>query len=104
MLLHLQADCHHPNGDIHGEEQGTFRDRSARPKACAALLFRGIAILACALPAGAQEVDEEQYEAHIPAVSIDKAMLDASKQTGRVQFRAFAGQQLIYFTTLQTMH
>ena len=55
--------------------------------------------------AGAQEEDDEaQYQAQIPEVSIYKAMLDANKQTGWVQFRNFADQQLIYFTTLQTMH
>lgn len=70
-----------------------------------AALFLGTALLAGSQPAAAQEEnDEQQYQAQIPDVSIYKAMLDANKQTGWVQFRNFADQQLIYFTTLQTMH
>ena len=78
-------------------------DFSTRKPLAIALLL-GAALLAGGLPALAQEEDEEQYEAQIPAVSIYKAMLDANKQTGWVQFRNFADQQLIYFTALQTMH
>ena len=74
------------------------------PRALAVICLLSAAFLACALPAHAQEEDEEQYKAQIPAVSIYKAMLDANKQTGWVQFRSFAGRQLIYFTALQTMH
>lgn len=77
-----------------------LRDR----KPLAAMGLLGAVFLACILPAHAQEEDEEQYRAQIPAVSIYKAMLDANKQTGWVQFRSFAGRQLIYFTALQTMH
>ncbi|MCR6502954.1 hypothetical protein MUO32_28420 [Shinella sp. CPCC 101442] len=69
-----------------------------------ASLFLGATLLACGLPASAQEDGEEEYKAQIPDVSIYKAMLDANKQTGWVQFREFSGQQLIYFTALQTMH
>ena len=64
-------------------------------------------LLGAALFAGtasAQEEDGEEYKAQIPDVAIYKAMLDANKQTGWVQFREFADQQLIYFTALQTMH
>jgi len=79
-------------------------DRKTRKPFPAALLL-GAALVAGGLPAGAQEAsDEEQYQAQIPDVAIYKAMLDANKQTGWVQFRNFAGQQLIYFTALQTMH
>ena len=56
------------------------------------------------LPAFAQEEDEEEYKPQIPDVAIYKAMLDANRQTGWIQFREFAGKQLVYFTTLQTMH
>ena len=69
-----------------------------------ARLLLGAALAAASLPAKAQENDEEEYKAQIPDVAIYKAMLDANKQTGWVQFREFSGQQLIYFTALQTMH
>lgn len=75
----------------------------AMRKPLAALLLAGAALLAGGLPAGAQE-EEEEYRAQIPDVAIYKAMLDANKQTGWVQFREFSGRQLIYFTALQTMH
>ncbi|MFC3073876.1 hypothetical protein [Shinella pollutisoli] len=61
-------------------------------------------LLAVTGPAAAQEDDEEEYRPQIPDVSIYKAMLDANKQTGWIQFRDFAGKQLVYFTALQTMH
>ena len=67
-------------------------------------LLAVLLLLASGLTAGAQEDDEEQYQAQIPDVAIYKAMLDANKQGGWVQFRNFADQQLIYFTALQTMH
>jgi hypothetical protein len=61
-------------------------------------------LLALACPAAAQEDDEADYRPQIPDVSIYKAMLDANKQTGWIQFRDFAGRQLVYFTALQTLH
>lgn len=61
-------------------------------------------VLAAACPAAAQEDDEEDYRPQIPDVAIYKAMLDANRQTGWIQFRDFAGRQLVYFTPLQTMH
>lgn len=67
-------------------------------------LLAGAALLAAGLPAAAQENDEADYQAQIPDVSIYKAMLDANKRSGWVQFREYAGQQLIYFTALQSMH
>ena len=76
--------------------------RIRKPLLAAVLL--GTAVLAGSLPASAQEEGEEEYRAQIPEVAIYKAMLDANKQTGWVQFRTFANQQLIYFTALQTMH
>ena len=66
-----------------------------------ARLLLSAALVAASLPAKAQENDEEEYKAQIPDVAIYKAMLDANKQTGWVQFREFSGQQLIYFTALQ---
>ena len=48
--------------------------------------------------------DEEEYKPVLPDVSIYKAMLDANKATGWIQFRNYDDKQLIYFTTLQTMH
>ena len=78
-------------------------DLSIRQKLLATL-FLATGLLAGSLSASAQEADEEEYKAQIPDVAIYKAMLDANKQTGWVQFREFSGQQLIYFTALQTMH
>ncbi|URK86621.1 hypothetical protein LP421_20100 [Rhizobium sp. RCAM05350] len=60
---------------------------------------------ALCLPAFAQEAsDEEEYKPVLPDVAIYKAMLDANKMTGWIQFRNYDDKQLIYFTTLQTMH
>ncbi len=57
------------------------------------------------LPAFAQEADdEEEYKPVLPDVAIYKAMLDANKTTGWIQFRNYDDKQLIYFTALQTMH
>ncbi|OJF98428.1 hypothetical protein [Pararhizobium antarcticum] len=63
-------------------------------------------LVALVLPAHgqAQDSDEEEYKPELPEVSIYKAMLDANKQTGWVQFRNFGNKQLIYFTALQVMH
>lgn len=57
-----------------------------------------------AWPTLAQESDEDEYKPELPDMQIYKAMLDANKQPGWVQFRDFAGKQIIYFTALQTMH
>ena len=59
--------------------------------------------LMATLPAFAQESDEVEYQPELPDMSMYKAMLDANRQPGWVQFREFAGKQLIYFTALQTM-
>jgi hypothetical protein len=60
-------------------------------------------VLMSTLPALAQESDEDEYQPELPDMSMYKAMLDANRQPGWVQFREFAGKQLIYFTALQTM-
>ena len=66
------------------------------------------AIAACLMlassiaPSWAQEEDE--YKPELPDMATYQAMLDANRQTGWVQFRDFAGKQLVYFTALQTMH
>lgn len=64
-----------------------------------------VAVMAAsaALPAPAQE-DEDEYKPELPDMAIYQAMLDANKQPGWVQFRDFAGKQIVYFTALQTMH
>lgn len=70
-------------------------------------LFRVLAIagVAClSLPVLAQDADDEDYKPVLPDVGIYKAMLDANKQTGWIQFRNYDDKQLIYFTALQTMH
>jgi hypothetical protein len=54
------------------------------------------------IPAVAQE-DQDEYQPELPDMSMYKAMLDANRQPGWVQFREFSGKQLIYFTALQTM-
>ena len=57
------------------------------------------------LPVLAQDAgDEEEYKPVLPDVAIYKAMLDANKTTGWIQFRNYDDKQLIYFTALQTMH
>lgn len=43
-------------------------------------------------------------KSRVPPVTVYQAMLKANKPTGWVQFRRFNGQQLVYFTPLQTMH
>lgn len=57
-----------------------------------------------ALPAFAQGSEEDEYKPELPDVALYKAMLDANRQPGWIQFREFAGKQLVYFTALQTMH
>lgn len=48
--------------------------------------------------------DEDEYAPQVPDVGIYKAMLDANKTTGWIQFRNYGDRQLVYFTALQTMH
>ncbi|MFB2553028.1 hypothetical protein [Ensifer soli] len=67
---------------------------------CRALLIAGA--VAASLPAAAEEA--ERYAPVLPDVAIYKAMLDANKATGWIQFRDYDGRQMIYFTALQTMH
>lgn len=47
--------------------------------------------------------DSDEYQPELPDMSMYKAMLDANRQPGWVQFRNFDKRQLIYFTALQTM-
>ncbi|WP_068955935.1 hypothetical protein [Pararhizobium polonicum] len=67
-----------------------------------------LALAGCAALAGpalAQDAgDEEDYKPVLPDVAIYKAMLDANKVSGWIQFRNYDDRQLIYFTALQTMH
>lgn len=51
----------------------------------------------------AQDSDEDEYKPELPDMSMYRAMLDANRQPGWVQFRDFAGKQIVYFTALQTM-
>lgn len=44
------------------------------------------------------------YAQDLPPRMVYQAMLDAAQPTGWVQFRNFAGKQLVYFTPLQTLH
>ncbi|MEK1929713.1 MAG: hypothetical protein AAAC47_07970 [Pararhizobium sp.] len=72
------------------------------------MLFLALALAGCPALSGAvfaeEAEDEEEYKPVLPDVSIYKAMLDANKTTGWIQFRNYDDKQLIYFTTLQTMH
>jgi hypothetical protein len=65
------------------------------------LLAAGLA-LAIGTSAVAQD-DDDEYKPELPDMAMYKAMLDANRQPGWVQFRNFADKQLIYFTALQTM-
>ena len=62
-----------------------------------------LVLAAFCLPAHAQESEEDEYKPELPDMQIYKAMLEANRQPGWVQFREFSGRQLIYFTALQTM-
>lgn len=59
-------------------------------------------LLLAGLPAQAQD-SEDEYQPELPDIAIYKAMLDANKQPGWIQFRNYDDKTLIYFTTLQTM-
>ena len=67
-------------------------------------LLLALFVSAFTLPALAQESEEDEYKPELPDMQIYKAMLEANRQPGWVQFREFGGRQLIYFTALQTMH
>lgn len=67
-----------------------------------AYLVAGLTLLMGTM-AFAQETDEDEYKPELPDMAMYKAMLDANRQPGWVQFREFSGKQLIYFTALQTM-
>ena len=66
------------------------------------ILMAGL-ILSMGANAFAQESDEDEYKPELPDMSIYKAMLDANRQPGWIQFRDYDNRQLIYFTALQTM-
>jgi hypothetical protein len=59
--------------------------------------------LAAASNAFADDSGEDEYKPELPDMAMYRAMLDANRQPGWVQFRNFADKQLIYFTALQTM-
>lgn len=65
------------------------------------MLMAGLLIVA-AVPAMADD-DGDEYAPQLPDMTMYKAMLDANRQSGWVEFRNFAGKELIYFTALQTM-
>jgi len=60
-------------------------------------------MLAVSTTVFAQQSDDDEYKPELPDMSMYKAMLDANRQPGWIQFRNFADKQLIYFTALQTM-
>jgi hypothetical protein len=61
------------------------------------------ALLLAPVSAARADGDEDEYKPELPDMAIYRAMLDANRQPGWVQFRGFAGRELIYFTALQTM-
>ena len=103
VLLHLKLECHSFAGDI-----GCDIDRETMQMRVAFRISRRLAaasmLAVLALGTAALADDEEEYKPQIPDVSIYKAMLDANKQTGWIQFRNYDNRQLVYFTALQTMH
>jgi hypothetical protein len=66
------------------------------------LLLAGL-MLSAGASAFAGDSDQDEYAPELPDMAIYKAMLDANKQPGWIQFRNYDDRQLIYFTTLQTM-
>jgi hypothetical protein len=66
------------------------------------LLLAGL-LLSVGTSASAQDSEQDEYAPELPEMAIYKAMLDANKQPGWIQFRNYDDRQLIYFTTLQTM-
>ena len=50
--------------------------------------------------ASAEEIDKSR----VPPVETYRAMLDANKSSGWVQFRNYNGKQWIYFTALQVLN
>lgn len=48
----------------------------------------------------AKKIDKSR----LPPVATYQAMLDANKKKGWVQFRNYNGNQIVYFTLLQTLH
>lgn len=66
------------------------------------LLMTGLIVAATSV-AFAEDSGEDEFKPELPDMAMYKAMLDANRQPGWVQFRNFAEKQLIYFTALQTM-
>jgi hypothetical protein len=78
-------------------------DKSMHPGAnVKSMMAAGLLIIAGSA-AWADDSDDE-YQPELPDMSIYRAMLDANRQPGWVQFRNYDNRQLIYFTTLQSMH
>ncbi|MCO6187942.1 hypothetical protein [Rhizobium sp. L1K21] len=46
----------------------------------------------------------DEYAPQLPDMALFRTMLEANKQPGWIAFRNFSGQQLIYFTALQTLN
>jgi hypothetical protein len=63
-----------------------------------------IATAAISLAIGSAARAEDEYKAQIPDVAIYRAMLEANRTPGWIQFRNYAEKQIIYFTALQSMH
>ncbi len=62
------------------------------------------ALTAACLSFAAGTPARAEDQSTLPPVAVYRAMLDANRQGGWVQFRNYDGHQWIYFTALQTMH
>ena len=65
-------------------------------------LTAGSVVIATLVLAG--PIAQAQEKSRIPPQLLYQTMLDASRQSGWVQFRNLDGSQWIYFTALQTLH
>ena len=59
-----------------------------------------VLVFAMAIPESAVAQDKSR----IPDPAVYQAMLNAARDSGWVSFRNWNGQQLVYFTPLQTLH
>ncbi len=76
--------------------------KQIKDKTISAILAAILSLALSGRAATAQQQDDS-FEPQLPEMAIYKAMLEANRQPGWVQFRNYGDRQLIYFTTLQSM-